>query len=1033
MTKCIKLALAFALLFSAIVVYADFASPHTIGFFCSPYLRSFAEDHHYIPEGGTCTYEAPTLNSPAAKTLHIYKGTPGNATRLATHMFVAATHTQTADNFSTLAEEGDDLFVAIYQTSSIPAANQAFDAYFETGAGSPPNESYGILQFKYGPKPASEYDPVIVIPGILGSWQKNGKWVIDPVKHIYDDIIKTFKKNGYVENETLFPFPYNWRLSNKKNAENLKSKIKEVKDSCDCDRVDIVAHSMGGLVARSYAQGDDYQDDIDQIIFLGTPHLGAPKSYPLYENGEVVGEGILNWFLEQILTNEARRNNYDDIFDYVRHKPISSIQELLPIFDYLIDVPGGTRDYPTNYPKNSYLEDLASSVSNLTVNKIRYTNVIGSSDGTILGFEVEDAPDESPKWEHGKVTNIITGAGDGTVPRVSVENLFVADEEFETDHTSLPSNSDVQKYIFKTLNNKEPAAIVANDFYWPNAKILLIELFSPIDLLLTNEDGESSGTDPDTGEEVDEIDDAFYSGNDNDPEYLVITDPEEGEYSLEALGTDDGEYTIVASYITDEGITNTEITGNTNEGETDEIILSLSSGDEDILELSVQSATVSGSVFEDTDGNGERAEAAVPEDCEGGDFCAPEEVELGIADRSVTLSPIDEGGNPDDARAALSATTTESGNYELTLTSGDFGWWRIAEDVPSGWHETYPSAGYHDVYVQNGDALTEDADGNTLIFGNWEFATVTAKVWEDADEDGVYDEDESSLSGFAVALAFVKATDTPDTIDATLSAADVTDEEDVVSLAMNEPGRFVLLIEERSGFNDTHPKATTTTLLLAKGAGATSTNFLTSSFFLLGTSTSGASVTKDAENEEADGALQFGIYETPPEAPAPSPASSENGGASSGTQSSGSGASGGGGNGIPGSVGGGGISFAAPAAPPSPPPPPPAPAAAPQGVSATPLSATPVALAPAVSESASPPAAEEEETPQRVAAENSPATEASLERDDTPPAQNPVDQTASAVNAFDLPSWEWFATFFLLLSLGYIGYLLLVQRGSSRF
>ena len=82
---------------------------------------------------------------------------------------------------------------------------------------------------------------------------------------------------------TLFTFPYDWRADNNITARLLKEKIQRVKEISGRDKVDIVAHSMGGLVARSYIEGNDYQNDIDQVVFLGTPHLGSPESYLKYE------------------------------------------------------------------------------------------------------------------------------------------------------------------------------------------------------------------------------------------------------------------------------------------------------------------------------------------------------------------------------------------------------------------------------------------------------------------------------------------------------------------------------------------------------------------------------------------------------------------------------------------------------------------------------------------------------------------------------------------------------------------------------
>jgi len=41
------------------------------------------------------------------------------------------------------------------------------------------------------------------------------------------------------------------------------------------DKVDIVAHSMGGLVARYYIQSGFYRDDVNKLITVNTPHSGS--------------------------------------------------------------------------------------------------------------------------------------------------------------------------------------------------------------------------------------------------------------------------------------------------------------------------------------------------------------------------------------------------------------------------------------------------------------------------------------------------------------------------------------------------------------------------------------------------------------------------------------------------------------------------------------------------------------------------------------------------------------------------------------
>ena len=133
-------------------------------------------------------------------------------------------------------------------------------------------------------------DPVILIPGIMGSTKKNGRWLMDPILGTYDDLNGAFLESGYDREEDFFPFPYQWRNSNVDNAVLLKEKIQEIKNKTNSNKVDIVAHSMGGLLAREYVESDSFMavDDVDQLITLGTPHNGSPEIYSTWEAGEFI-------------------------------------------------------------------------------------------------------------------------------------------------------------------------------------------------------------------------------------------------------------------------------------------------------------------------------------------------------------------------------------------------------------------------------------------------------------------------------------------------------------------------------------------------------------------------------------------------------------------------------------------------------------------------------------------------------------------------------------------------------------------------
>ncbi len=103
---------------------------------------------------------------------------------------------------------------------------------------------------------------------------------------------------------TCFQFPYDWRRDNASNARRLHEFLLEKKSYIEAERkqrfgieepvkFDIVAHSMGGLLARYYlrygsvgAWCDDQPPElnwagaehVDRVVLIGTPNSGSAKS-----------------------------------------------------------------------------------------------------------------------------------------------------------------------------------------------------------------------------------------------------------------------------------------------------------------------------------------------------------------------------------------------------------------------------------------------------------------------------------------------------------------------------------------------------------------------------------------------------------------------------------------------------------------------------------------------------------------------------------------------------------------------------------
>jgi hypothetical protein len=253
---------------------------------------------------------------------------------------------------------------------------------------------------------------------------------------------------------------------------------------------------------------------------------------------------------------EANFNGFSNVFHYVRGLPMTSIQELLPIYDYLRDKDTGTiRQYPNNYPVNIFLEELNQPDKLAKLNQVRGLNIIGKmgSDSTIDTLRIGDEQFDDGRWENGYPENydhlfgdhgLEYGEGDKTVPNQS-NNTF---NSFTTtvlnyDHRALVTEA--QKIIIKELTGVEPTEMVRSNAI---KKVLFIGVHSPVDFQVIAPDGKKVGKDFSNNTSTNEIPDAFYSGFENGPEFVFIPNPQDGDYQVVAVGTDSGTYDLNVSY-----------------------------------------------------------------------------------------------------------------------------------------------------------------------------------------------------------------------------------------------------------------------------------------------------------------------------------------------------------------------------------------------------------------------------------------------------------------------------------------------------
>ena len=97
---------------------------------------------------------------------------------------------------------------------------------------------------------------------------------------IWDVFIPFFGMNGYVLGKNLFCLDLRGisGLANgdiKEYAADLAYMIEKIKSNKEISKVNVIVHSMGGLVTRWYIEQMDGSKNVHKLVMLGTPNPGS--------------------------------------------------------------------------------------------------------------------------------------------------------------------------------------------------------------------------------------------------------------------------------------------------------------------------------------------------------------------------------------------------------------------------------------------------------------------------------------------------------------------------------------------------------------------------------------------------------------------------------------------------------------------------------------------------------------------------------------------------------------------------------------
>ena len=163
----------------------------------------------------------------------------------------------------------------------------------------------GVLEFVMTPR------PVVMVHGFLSTWETWKSYLG------HSGYMASVGLRGFAVGDGRAPGvlntggsvnPADHTNSIAQNADILKNYLNAVQQQTGAEKVDLVVHSMGGMISRYYLDRVMDNENIAQIIFLGTPMSGSACVYPLAALGfltpasiEILPDYMNNIFNQQIV------------------------------------------------------------------------------------------------------------------------------------------------------------------------------------------------------------------------------------------------------------------------------------------------------------------------------------------------------------------------------------------------------------------------------------------------------------------------------------------------------------------------------------------------------------------------------------------------------------------------------------------------------------------------------------------------------------------------------------------------------------
>lgn len=289
---------------------------------------------------------------------------------------------------------------------------------------------------------------------------------------VYEGLLDFLLQDQKLPPGWVLPFHYDWRRSMEHAADTLAAQILRLLTETGSDRVNLVAHSFGGLVARGCFQKHGLADKIDWFVTLGTPHKG------MHDTFRTMTEGRQIFTFSRAETRDAARD-FPSAYELLPNDPADGLFESGGAATVAFDDPSWCVDQRMT----NLLAAAGTGVRNLLPLDlpVRSCLVYGTRlDTTTLA--------QSDGAGHVEFSNTPERDGDGTVPRVSALGQGLQSNHeilrFQVPlgvHSQLPNDQFVQQKILTPilLGRPFPATTICvrfqqQPFFVPRSKNLLV-------------------------------------------------------------------------------------------------------------------------------------------------------------------------------------------------------------------------------------------------------------------------------------------------------------------------------------------------------------------------------------------------------------------------------------------------------------------------------------------------------------------------------------------------------------------------------